>query len=257
MKRRRKKIIKPAKPLKSGSVFHRLSFHKLDWLEKIAIVLCIWFLIYPQPYRILLGLLLLLPVLGLVLNGLHKPSITSLVEISKDENNKDTYDVADFIDLPALVILVRVVTDFEFDNIRSMLWPGVIACALIVIFLFATHKQVHESTKNKVWIYASVITSLGIYSFAGVYAANCGFDNSNPEIYRSAILEKNIHRSRKSTRYKVRIAPWGHHLDKETIAVSIEQYKELEIGDSVNIDLKKGLFNIPWYYIERKKEKNW
>lgn len=30
------------------------------------------------------------------------------------------------------------------------------------------------------------------------------------------------------------------------------QYEEIIVGEKVNIDLKKGLFDIPWYYIERK-----
>jgi hypothetical protein len=46
--------------------------------------------------------------------------------------------------------------------------------------------------------------------------------------------------------------PWGHHYDKEEIKVSSEHYDEIVIGQTVNIDLKEGLFNIPWYYIERQ-----
>ena len=70
------------------------------------------------------------------------------------------------------------------------------------------------------------------------------------------MLEKTISRSRRSTTYYVKVAPWGHHYDKERISVSAIQFAELNVGDKINIDLKKGLFNIPWYYIERKREWN-
>ena len=64
-----------------------------------------WFVFYPRPYEILLSALLLLPFVGMFLNGLNKPSIASLVEI--DRNAKEDYNVADFIDLPAWLIVVR------------------------------------------------------------------------------------------------------------------------------------------------------
>ncbi|MBL7937386.1 MAG: hypothetical protein JNM51_16390, partial [Bacteroidia bacterium] len=52
------------------------------------------------------------------------------------------------------------------------------------------------------------------------------------------------------TTYYLKVTPWGHHYDKESITVSSEQYNNSSIGSSVKIDLKEGLFNIPWYYIE-------
>lgn len=48
------------------------------------------------------------------LNGLNKPSIASLVKI--DHYSKDEYDVADFIDLPAWVIVVCTLLDYETDS---------------------------------------------------------------------------------------------------------------------------------------------
>jgi hypothetical protein len=201
-----------------------------------------------------LAILLLIPLLGLFLNGLHKPSMASLVEISSDKDGDDKYDVADFIDVAAWVILVRVLIDYEFESFYSMIIPGTISCAIILTILFLTHKRIEKSTRNKWWIYSSLIFNVSLYSYAGTYAANCTYDYSRPVVYETAVLEKRISRSRKRTTYYVKVAPWGHHYDKESISVSRSQYDEINIGESVNIDLKKGLFNIPWYYIERKKE---
>jgi hypothetical protein len=49
-----------------------LTIHKLDWLEWITIGLAIWFVFIPSPYKILLGLLLAMPIIGLLLNGFKK-----------------------------------------------------------------------------------------------------------------------------------------------------------------------------------------
>jgi hypothetical protein len=50
--------------------------------------------------------------------------------------------------------------------------------------------------------------------------------------------------------YYVKVTPWGHHYDKEEISIPKSQYDEIQIGQTLNIDLKQGLFKIPWYYIE-------
>lgn len=218
--------------------------------------MAIWFFIYPRPYNILLGVLLAIPVIGLLLNGLHKASMATLVEISADKNGEDKYDVADFIDVAAWVILIRVLLDFEFESFYSLIIPGTITCLIILTILFLTHKLIAKTTRNKWWIYTSLIFNVSLYSYAGTYAANCTYDYSEPTIYESEVLEKTISRGRRSTTYYVEVAPWGHHYDKERISVSGIQFAELNIGDKINIDLKKGLFNISWYYIERKREWN-
>jgi hypothetical protein len=252
-----KKTIKNSRAKNNNAItFTKLTIHKLDWLEWITIGLAIWFFIYPKPYNFLLGILLAIPLIGLFLNGLHKPSMATLVEISADKNGDDKYDVADFIDIAAWVILIRVLLDFEFESIYSLIIPGSIACLIVLTILFMTHKLIAQTTRNKWWIYTSLIFNVSLYSYAGTYAANCAYDSSDPTIYESEVINKTISRGRRSTIYRVEVAPWGHHYDKERISISGIQYAELEIGDKINIDLKKGLFNIPWYYIERKKEWN-
>jgi hypothetical protein len=250
----RKKLELPKKRKKSNAVtFDSLTLHKLDWLEWIAIALSLWFLIFPYPYEILLGVLLLIPVLGIFLNGLHKPSMASLVEISADKDGNDKYDVADFIDVAAWVILIRVLVDYEFESFYSMIIPGSIACAIILTILFITHKLIQNSTRNKWWIYISLIFNVSLYSYAGTYAANCTYDYSAPVVYKTEVLDKRINRGSKGRRtYFIKVAPWGHHYDKEEIKVGSTQFAEINTGDTVSIDLKKGLFNIPWYFIERR-----
>jgi hypothetical protein len=239
---------------KSNSVtLSKLTLHKLDWLEWITITLAIWFFIYPKPYILLFSILLAIPVIGLLLNGLHKPSMATLVEVSADKKGEDKYDVADFIDVAAWIILVRVLIDYEFESFYSLIIPGTIACIVILGILFLTHKLIEKTTRNKTWIYLSLIFNVCLYSYAGTYGANCTYDFSAPTVYETDVVDKYIRKSRKRTTYYVKVEPWGHHYDRENISVSREQYNEIEIGEKVKIDLKKGLFNIPWYYIERKE----
>lgn len=236
---------------RSKVTISKLTFHKLDWLEYITIGIGLWFLLYPKPYDILFTVLLCMPILGLTLNGITgRPSIVSLVEISKDNNGNDKYDVADFIDFAAWIILLRVLLDYEFESFYSIIIPGSIAFAIMLIILFATHKLIDNSTKNKTWIYLSLVLNVFLYSYAGTYGANCVYDNSDPTVYNAEVVDKRISKGKRHTTYYVKVTPWGHHYDKEEISVPSSQYDEIQIGQTVKIDLKKGLFNIPWYYIE-------
>lgn len=250
-KRKKRKWVKQKRIRTSSPVtISKLTLHKLDWLEWTTIGLGIWFFIYPQPYELLLGVLLAIPIIGLLLNGLHKPSIATLVEISTNKG-EEKYDVADFIDFAAWVILVRVLLDYEFESIYSMIIPGTIACIIILIILFLTHKLIENTTRNKWWIYISVIFNVCLYSYAGTYAANCTYDYSMPTVYETEVLNKRVSKGRRNRTYYVEVAPWGHHYDKEEISVPRGQYEEISIGENIKIDLKKGLFGIPWYYIEK------
>lgn len=236
---------------RSKVTLSKLTFHKLDWLEYITMGLGLWFLFYPRPYDILFTALLCMPLLGLFLNGLTgRPSISSLVEISKDDDGSDKYDVADFIDFAAWIILLRVMIDYEFESFYSMIIPGTVAFVMMLIILFTTHKLIDHTTKSKTWIYLSLIFNVFLYSYAGTYGANCVYDKSEPTVYDAEVIDKRISKSRRHTTYYVKVTPWGHHYDKEEISVPRSQYDEIQIGQTIKIDLKEGLFNIPWYYIE-------
>ncbi|GAB0155409.1 hypothetical protein CHRYSEOSP005_06700 [Chryseobacterium sp. Alg-005] len=235
---------------KKPGLISKLTIHNLNWLEWSAIFFSIWFIFYPKPYEFLLIILLLFPIVGILLNGIHQPSIITLVKISKDENGNDEYDVADFIDIISWAILIRVIIDYDFESFLSLIIPGAVAFVLVVIILFSTHQLIASSTKNKWWIYCSLLFNIFVYSYAGTYAINCTFDNSKPQVYKTTILSKRISEGRRSTSYLVEITPWGNRSEKEEISISKTQFGKLYVGDHINVDIKKGLFNIPWYYVE-------
>lgn len=229
----------------------KFTFHKLSWLEYAAIFFGFWFLVFPKPYFILFTILLIIPIAGIYLNSLNgKPSIATLVDVRTDADGEVKYDVADFINFPALVILIRIIKDVEFESFYSMIIPGTVACVLMLIFLFSTHKLIEKTQKSKLWIYTSLIFNVSLYSYVGIYGANCVYDFSEPEVYKTKVLNKRISHGRRHTSYYLTVAPWGHHYDKEEISVTAKQYRNTEGGEYVKIDYRKGLFGIPWYYIE-------
>ena len=231
----------------------KLTFHKLDWLEYVTIILSIWFFLLPKPYIILFVVLLCIPILGLVLNGLNgRPSIASLVDVSEDRNGNDKYDVSDFIDFAAWAILGRIFRDYDFESFYSLIIPGAVAFCIMLIILFATHKLIEATTKSKAWIYCSLLFNILLYSYAGTYGVNCVFDSSEPTAYDVEVVHKREKKGRRGSRtYYIEVTPWGHRYDKEEIRISSAEYEDIEIGETIEIDLKEGLLGIPWFYIER------
>lgn len=227
----------------------KVTFHKLDWLETLSLVACGWFWLYPHPYKVAFTVVLILPIVGLILNGISKPSIASLVSISQ-QDKEEKYDVADFLDLPAVAITVRVLLDYEFESFYSILKVGTIGFALLLAVLAISHRAIADSNKNKWNIYFFVIGNVALYSYAATYGVNCIYDDSAPKVYHTEVLDKKISRSKRVTRYKLQVAPWGHHKDKEWISVTASQYKETDKGHTVSVDYKEGFLGIPWYYVE-------
>ena len=228
----------------------KLSFHKLDWLEKLAIGFSTWFIIYPEPYDVLLVILLVFPILGIVLNGKGKSSIATLVDIRDTRDFRYKYDVADFIDLPAWAILLRVLLDFEFDSFKSILIPGAIGFLLMLLILITSHNFIKSTNKNMIWIYSALVFNVFLYSYAGTSAINCVFDDSKPQKFEVQIVDKNVsHGSRGRKTYYLTVTHWGSHFENNKIRVSKSQFNNYKKYQWTKVNLKHGLFKIPWYYV--------
>ncbi len=229
--------------------------HKLAWLEYLSIAMAAWFIFYPYPYKIVFTILLILPIVGLILNGLNnRPSIASLVKITKNDDGSYEYEIADFIDVIAWVILLKVIFKYEFESIYSLAITGGVAACLMLILLYATH-QFSTNEKFKRSIYFRMILNILIYSYGATYGVNCIFDNSNPKKYEVTVIDKRTRTSSKSgDTYYLKVNPWGHHYDNEEISVSLSDYESTNIGNKVEIDLKEGLLGIPWFYVDVNKQ---
>jgi hypothetical protein len=225
-----------------------MNIHKLDWLDSLTILLCCWFLFYPRPYELLFTIILLLPIVGLVVHGHAKPSLASLVSITSNDKNGTNYNVADFIVLPAIIILLRMLLDFEIENFVDLLIKGLIVFVVLLVIILFFYRDLAKDNTHTSLIYFAVLGNLMIYSFAVVYGINCVYDKTKPEIHRVVITDKSIY-SGKHTTYYFKIESWNNN-GQDKISVSKDQYNRRNVGDTVSVDEKKGLLKIPWHYIE-------
>jgi hypothetical protein len=100
-----------------------------------------------------------------------------------------------------------------------------------------------------------VFANIILFSFSGTYCANCVYDHSNPIIYKTNVISKyESGRRGRRTRihYLIKVPSWTSIQDTKYVEISRTQFNRIQIGQKVNIDLHKGLFNIPWYHLQQE-----
>lgn len=227
-----------------------VTISRFPTLDKISVAVCFWFIILPFPYGVLLIVLVALPFIGIVVNGIERPSITTLVNFRKDGK----IDVADFIDLPAWVIAIRVFLDYNIDTFSAIAVSGSVMLVLILFVILLTHSPTFpDKIPKKATVLAALIINLALYSYSSVVALNCQFDFSEPILYSTTVIDKHISSgTKRPTRYYLKVRPWGPHKEEENVRVPGYQFWGAAIGDSVSINYHEGLFGIKWYDVDQR-----
>lgn len=142
--------------------------------------------------------------------------------------------------------------DYEFEDVHTLIFPGLLAMAIITVILLLTHNRFSELKQHTTLAYVLLLGNCWLYSYGAVYGSNCVFDRSEPVVYPTEVVDKSAHRGRRGRRsYYVHVAPWGHHWDRERIRVSRATYESTLVGEDVDIDLYKGWLDMPWYRMVR------
>lgn len=162
-----------------------------------------------------------------------------MVSISK-QSGEAKYDLADFIEFSGLIILIRVLIDFEFESFYSIVKVGTVGFLILLLLLGATHKLVDKSNKNKWLIYLTVFGNISIYSYAATYGVNCVYDNSEPKIYQAKVIGKSISRGRRHTTYYLKVEPWGSHHDAEIFQLPVVNMQTQKLDKQFLLTTKKG-----------------
>lgn len=88
------------------------------------------------------------------------------------------------------------------------------------------------------------------YSYGTAVFVNAMADNSAPEEHTVAVLDKSYtKRKGKSKTYYLQLEAWGPKAAGQLEKVPAGLYNSVEKGGIVNISLRKGWLNVPWYTI--------
>lgn len=237
---------------------------ELNWLGTIAITLSIWFLIIRFPYNIIYSILLFIPFLGLILNWFlvkksliysYRPSIYTLVYITGREDGDNTYQIADYITFPAITMFLRSMIDYVYyiTNIKLALATCLIIFITIIILITISYRIIFYIPTKRKRVYSEFFIIILFLSAGITLGVNCNYDNSTPIIKPSIIIKKYVDfegKRRCTPSYYVEITIISNIKDTSHIKISRQYYKKIKPGDTVNLQVKKGLLNIPWNYID-------
>lgn len=223
---------------------------KIDKLKKISKIInivsigaSIIFIFFPKWYLYQFFIVSFIPIAVIFIfkytNGL----------IRIEEVKNDVYPSMFFsLFLSVMAVFLRALLDiniYNYDNI----WLNVIIITIVLLVIFYSLIQnVPTKSTKKIIVLVSIIF-IFLYSYGNFILIDYLFDKSKPTIYHSKIIDKHIS-SGKTTTYYLTPSAWATQTESDNVSVSEDQYENINIGDSINIYLYKGFFNVQYFEIE-------
>lgn len=205
-------------------------------LNAVAVLVVLWALVYPEPYELLIVILVAFPLLIIFLLRYF----SGLLRL--DEKPGSVYpSVAGAFIMPCMVLALRGLDrDILF---WEPFWLPFIVFSLFLFMLVIVNAQ---EVRKKIGIMIIVFIFSFVYGFGATLTLNEILDISEPVIYYAEVLDK---RSNEEDFYSLELSPWG--LRDEIMEVDVHPivYDRRGVGDGVEILLYEGAFKIPWFYV--------
>ncbi len=223
---------------------------KLNQAKKVAKffnwaggLILVWTLFKPEPYEYAILASISLPVIATLTVVYFK----GLIRI--DEKKGSAYPTVFFaILMTSCGLFLRALLDYEILDYSNIWIPSIIiGIAMIALVVFGTKEFKFKKAKDYFSVLSLTIFFFG-FGYGSIVTLNCMYDESNPETFQSKVLDKRIS-SGKTTTYYLKLTAWGGQTESDDVSVSEELYNYLEVDDNVNIYLKKGQLDIPWFIV--------
>lgn len=207
----------------------------------VGVIASLWGFIYPCPYIYAMGVLLIVPILALFCVH-YSEGVLKL-----DGRRNSTYPtVAPALLLPSLILCFRALMDYSILCWAAFWLPFIAGLALL---FWAINVLVKDIRRDRMQLGMGLLFC-GMYAYASVITLNGILDSSQQTSYEVYVLEKRISKGSKHKSYYLRISPWGPQKESQEIDVGKRVYQMHEVGGSVTVVLKSGMFNIPWYHVK-------
>lgn len=212
----------------------------LNWTGGLILI---WTLFKPEPYEYAILASISLPIIATLVVIYYK----GLIRI--DEKKGSAYPTVFFaILMTACGLFLRALLDYDIFDYSNIWTPSIIiGIAMISLVVFGTKEFKFKKAKDYFSVLSLTIFFFG-FGYGSIVTLNCMYDESVPQTFQSKVLDKRIS-SGKTTTYYLELAAWGVQTKNDDVSVSEELYERIEVDDNVNIYLKKGLIEIPWFIV--------
>jgi hypothetical protein len=205
-------------------------------LTLAAIVISVWALFRPQPYGLLMALLVALPLLAMTA-VIARRDLFRIGLGSGYEANLGSACAA-----PACALFARTLFDL---NLVSWLPLTAFAAAIAIVFLIAAIRR-ETQLRRRWWRLSAAALLTGAYAFGGLGQANVLLDRAPQSVLRSRIIDKHLGHSRIAS-YHLTLAPWGPMTAPHDATIPHEVYYAAEIDDPACIRLHDGALGMAWF----------
>ncbi len=212
-------------------------------LNVVGSLLAALLFFYPRPYDLITLIALIFPFF--ILASLH--FFRGLIRIDQKNNSGYPSTIYGLI-FPGMALALRSFMDFDILEYSNFWLPTFAVTIVTSLIMFSTTSELKFKKASDYITVVSLVGFVFVYSYGGIINYNCIYDDSEPEVYSSEVLDMRISTG-KSTSYYVELTPWGPVTESEDVSITKGLYEQLELGESVNIYLMNGKMNIPWFTI--------
>jgi hypothetical protein len=199
-----------------------------------------WGFFHPRPYTIAVVTLAVLPLaaMALLVSGRGRYAVQEL-----RGDARPSLDVV--LVLPGMVLMVRALTDYDVVDLQPLLAWTALASILIAALL-----ALSDPALRRRWFHPAVMLLLmAPYPAGALTAANALLDRAPAEVFRVAVVGKRI-TSGKRKSCELRLAAWGPREEEENVEVGRALYREVEVGDTVCVQLRPGALGVRWFQVK-------
>jgi len=203
-----------------------------------------WTIFFVEPYyEYAIICSIMIPILSIIIATYFK----GLVRIEEKKNSP--YPTVFFgILMSSCALAIRATLDFNIYE-YSNTWLPTFSIALgLVVLLVITTKELKFKKAKDYFSAFFLFMFLSGYGYGVVVIANCYYDKSVPVHCKTKILDK-VKGSKKMITYYFELAPWDKQIKPDDVTVAKGFYERMKVGDSVNVYLKEGVYDIPWVII--------
>lgn len=212
-------------------------------LNGLTAVVVVWMFFYPRPYTYLVIGCICLPLIGLLTVKFWK----GLIQIDAEKGS--AYPTAVFpIIFPGIILSLRAMLDFSIDDYSNIWLPAIVISLIFVGFTIALSKKKPIKKAADYFAIVSYVVFGFIYGYGTVVSTNCVFDTSEPKMFSTTIVNKQINGGKYKS-YDLYLSPWDKKTEIEKVSIDSDMYNQLNNGDEVSVYQFKGKFDIPWFVV--------
>jgi hypothetical protein len=209
------------------------------FLNTAAGAVCVWGWFYPEPYSLVIFLLMILPWLAAAITMRSG----GLFRIDSKKNDPHPTVAIAFI-MPGCALMLRAINDANLLEWRTMIYVTL----LLTLALAAAAIMADPFLKSQKRTLLVIIFLTTFYGYGAGVEANMIFERGDTTVFKAQVVRKEAVSGR-PTSYELYLSPWGPQQQTNEVSISRRWYESLQPGDAVCPALHEGALHIRWYTV--------